>query len=307
MRNQKLIVILGPTAVGKTTLAIKLAKKFNGEIISADSRQIYKEMDIATAKPPRDQKSKIKNQKYLVNSIPHYLIDVIYPDQEFNVAIYKKMAIKIIKDIQKRGKLPFLVGGTGLYIKAVADNLEFPKVPPQKKLRKKLEQKTTKELFKIYKKLDPKGAKFIDKSNKRRLIRAIEVCKTTGKSFWKQKQKGKPLFNVLQIGIKLPKKKLEEKIKKRVEKMFKLGLEKEVNKLIKKYSWNIPSMQTIGYQEWQEYLENKITKKELINKIILHTIQFAKRQMTWFKKDKKIYWIKNSRQAERLIKEFLQS
>jgi tRNA dimethylallyltransferase len=301
----KLIVILGPTAVGKTELAIKLAKKFNGEIVSADSRQIYKEMDIGTAKPPRNQKSKIKNQKYLVNSVVHYLIDVVYPNQEFNVALYKKMAIEAIKNIQKRGKLPFLVGGTGLYIIAVVDNLEFPKVPPQKKLRKELEQKTVKELFKIYKKLDKRGAKLIDKSNKRRLIRAIEVCKATGKSFWQQRKRGKPLFNTLQIGIKLSKTELKEKVKKRIEKMFRLGLEKEVKKLVKKYGWHFPALQSIGYQEWKEYFEGKINKKELKEKIILHTLQFAKRQMIWFKKDKRIHWIRNYKEAEKLIKKFL--
>jgi len=300
----KLVVILGPTASGKTDLAIKLAKKFNGEIVSADSRQVYKEMNIATAKPLQNQKSKIKNQKYLVNGVPHYLVDIIYPDKEFNVAIYKKLAQKAIKDIQKRGKLPFLVGGTGLYIWAVIDNLKFPKVRPQKKLRKELEKKSKKELFQIYKKLDPKGAKFIDKENKRRLIRAIEVCKVTGKSFWEQRKKGKPLFDVLQIGIKLEKEKLKKRIEKRINKMFKLGLEKEAKKLFEKYG-EIPPLQTIGYQEFKDFFEGKITKKEVKEKIILHTLQFARRQITWFKRDKRIHWISEDKEAENLIQKFL--
>ena len=300
----KLVVILGPTASGKTDLAIKLAKKFNGEIVSADSRQVYKEMNIATAKPLQNQKSKIKNQKYLVNGVPHYLVDIIYPDKEFNVVIYKKLAQKAIKDIQKRGKLPFLVGGTGLYIWAVIDNLKFPKVRPQKKLRKELEKKSKKELFQIYKKLDPKGAKFIDKENKRRLIRAIEVCKVTGKSFWEQRKKGKPLFDVLQIGIKLEKEKLKKRIEKRINKMFKLGLEKEAKKLFEKYG-EIPPLQTIGYQEFKDFFEGKITKKEVKEKIILHTLQFARRQITWFKRDKRIHWISEDKEAENLIQKFL--
>jgi len=300
----KLVVILGPTASGKTDLAIKLAKKFNGEIVSADSRQVYKEMNIATAKPLQNQKSKIKNQKYLVNGVPHYLVDIIYPDKEFNVVIYKKLAQKAIKDIQKRGKLPFLVGGTGLYIWAVIDNLKFPKVKPQKKLRKELEKKSKKELFQIYKKLDPKGAKFIDKENKRRLIRAIEVCKVTGKSFWEQRKKGKPLFDVLQIGIKLEKEKLKKRIEKRINKMFKLGLEKEAKKLFEKYG-EIPPLQTIGYQEFKDFFEGKITKKEVKEKIILHTLQFARRQITWFKRDKRIHWISEDKEAENLIQKFL--
>jgi len=291
----KLIVILGPTASGKTGLAIKLAKKFNGEIISADSRQVYREMDIATAKPTREETQKI----------PHHLVDIIRPDQKFNVAIYKKMAIEAIRNIRKRRKLPFLAGGTGLYIKAVVDNVNFPKIAPQQKLRRGLERKTEKELFSIYKKLDPEGAKKIDKKNKRRLIRAIEVCKVSEEPFWKQRGRDRSLFDVLQIGIKLPNAKLKERIKKRVEKMFKAGLEKEVKNLVKKYDWDIPAMQTIGYQEWKEYFEKEVNKDGVKRKIILHTIQFAKRQMTWFKHDKRIHWVKNYLQAQKLIKEFL--
>ena len=302
--SRALIVILGPTASGKSDLAVKLAKKFNGEIVSADSRQVYKGMDIGTAKPKGNWKLEIGNWKFIVKGIPHYLLDVINPDQEFNAAIYKKLAIKKIKDIQKRNKIPFLVGGTGLYIQAVVDNIEFPKALPQKRLRKKLEKKSAKELFKIYQKLDPKGAKFIEKENKRRLIRAIEVCKATGKSFWQQRKKGKPLFEVLQIGLKLPKEELKNRITKRVEKMIKMGLEKEAKNLVKKYGW-ISSLQTIGYQEWKNLWEGKIDKKEVEKSIIQHTIQFARRQMTWFKRDQRIHWIKNYHQTEKLVKKFL--
>ncbi|MFQ6050022.1 MAG: tRNA (adenosine(37)-N6)-dimethylallyltransferase MiaA, partial [Candidatus Paceibacterales bacterium] len=294
--------ILGPTAVGKTDLAIKLAKKFNGEIISADSRQIYKGMTIGTAKPKRETGDRRQEtSRYVVSGIPHHLIDIIYPDENFNVAVYKKRALKVIRDIQKRGKLPFLVGGTGLYIQAIVDNIIFPKVPSRKRMRKELEAKTEKELFKIYKKLDPEGAKFIEKENKRRLIRAIEVCKVTKKSFWKQRKRGEPLFNTLQIGIKLPEKELKKRISKRVEKMFKLGLEKEAKNLIKKYK-GAYSLQTIGYQEWSDYFEDKIDKNKVKENIKLHTLQFARRQMAWFKRDKGIYWIKNYREAEKLIK-----
>jgi len=315
----KLIVILGPTASGKSDLAIKLAlrlssgqakKKFgiNGvEIVSADSRQIYKEMDIGTAKPSKKE----------LGTIPHYLINLIKPNQEFNVAIYKKLALESIKKIQNQGKMPFLVGGTGLYIQAVVDNIEFPAIPANKALRRKLERKTEKELFKIYKKLDSEGAKFIDRKNKRRLIRAIEVSQITKKPFWKQREKGTPLFNVLMIGINLPQKELEKRINKRIEKMFRLDLEKEVRRLIKKYGWKISPLQTIGYQEWINYLNKKpsLTKEGVKKNIILHTLQFTKRQMTWFsahggsvsggKKEERIRWIKNYHQAEKLIKKFL--
>ena len=305
MKLLKLIVILGPTASGKTELAIKLAKKFNGEIVSADSRQIYKEMNIGTAKPTKKE----------LKGIPYHLIDIINPKKDFNVAVYKKLAVKKIKEIQKRKKVPFLVGGTGLYISAIVNNIDFPKVIPDKKLREKLERKTERELFKIYKKLDPEGSKFIDKKNKRRLIRAIEVCKLTGKSFWQQRKKQKPIFDILEIGIKMKKSDLRKRIEERIDTMFKLGLEKETKKLYKKYGW-IPSLQTIGYREFKECFEGEITKEKTKELIRLHTLQFAKRQMTWFKKDpapeqarygasKKIIWLKDSSQIEKAVKIFL--
>jgi len=294
MSLPKLIVILGQTASGKTELAIKLAKKFNGEIVSADSKQIYKEMDIGTGKP---MKEKIKD-------IPHHLIDAVNPNQDFNVAVYKELAIKKIEYIHKRNKIPFLVGGTGLYIFSVVDNADFPKIPPQKGLREKLEKKTIKELFKIYKELDPEGSKLIEKENKRRLIRAIEVSKITRKTFWKQRKNKEQIFNVLEIGIKKSKKELKKRIEKRIEKMFDLELEKEVKELIEKYGW-ISSIQTIGYQEWKDYFEGNITKDEVKNLIKLHTIQFAKRQTTWFKRDKRINWIKDYKQANKIISNFL--
>jgi len=292
--DKKLIVIVGPTASGKTKLAVDLAKKFEGEIVSADSRQIYKEMNIGTNKPTKKE----------MGGITHHLIDVVDPDQEFNVALYKEMAMKIIQEIQARNKLPFLVGGTGLYIWAVVDNIEFPRVPPDKKLRKQLEKKTKKELFEIYKNLDPQGAKFIEKENKRRLIRAIEVCKKTKKPFWQQRARKESLFDVLEIGIKLDKKTLKERIEKRVKKMIKKGLEKEAKRLFKKYK-NKPSLETIGYQEWKDYFEGKIDKAEVIRRIIQNTNKYAKRQITWFKKDKRIHWITTKKDAEKLIKNFL--
>lgn len=317
--NKKLIVILGPTASGKTRLAIKLAQKFNGEIISADSRQVYQEMLIATASPYQEfQNSKTKIQKkklrvkeikkpVLIKKIPHYLLHIIPPDQEFNVALYKKLVLEIIKDIQERGKLPFLVGGTGLYISAIVDNLKFPKVPANKHLRKELEKKTAKELFQIYKKLDPEGAKFIERENKRRLIRAIEVSKLTGKPFSQLREKGKPLFRVLQIGLTIPREKLKKRISQRVEKMIKKGLEQEVQYLVKRYSWDLPSLQTIGYQEWKDYFEGKASLDEVKQRIIHHTWQYARRQMTWFKRDKRIRWISTTEEAKNLIKKFLKN
>ncbi|TFG35513.1 MAG: tRNA (adenosine(37)-N6)-dimethylallyltransferase MiaA [Parcubacteria group bacterium] len=291
-QKQKLIVILGPTASGKSEIAIRLAKKFKGEIISADSRQVYKEMEIGTAKPKKTK------------GIPHHLIDTIKLDKEYNVALFKKAAIKIIKDVHKRKKIPFLVGGTGLYIRAVADNIKFPKVPADSGLRKGLEKKDLNSLFKIYKKLDPQGAELIDKKNKRRLVRAIEVCKITGRSFWQQRKKEQPLFEILQIGLRLPKRLLRSNIKKRIEKMFRKGLEKEARILREKYG-SIPPLNTIGYQEWKEFFENKIDEEKVKELIISHTNKFARRQMTWFKKDKTIHWAKDQKEAEWLTRNFL--
>ncbi|MDK2949082.1 MAG: tRNA dimethylallyltransferase, partial [Patescibacteria group bacterium] len=232
---------------------------------------IYKEMDIGTAKPPKNT---------------HHMVDLIKPNEEYNVALYKQEAIKAIDDIIKRGKQPFLVGGTGLYIKAITDNLTFPHIKRNEKLRNQLEKKTAEELFLEYQKIDKEGAKIIDRNNKRRLIRAIEVTKALNESFFKER-KGEELYDCIILGIKTNKEDLENQIRKRVDKMIKDGLEKEARKIYKKYG----VLKTIGYQEWQDYFENKITLEEVRNKIITNTIKYSKRQITWFKKDKKIKWL----------------
>lgn len=290
--HNKLIVILGPTASGKTSLAIKLARGFSGEIVSADSRQVYREMNIGT-------------DKTTPNKIPHYLIDVVNPDEKFTLAQYKQLAVKKIKDIQKRGKIPFLAGGTGLYIQSIVDNLQIPKTKPDKKVRNKLEKMTNQELFERFKKLDPVGAASIDINNKRRLVRALEVCLITKKPFSRQKKKGKSLFDILQIGIKPDKEKLEEKINRRADKMLEAGLIEEVKKLVKKYGSKLYSMDSIGYQEIILYLQGEVSLEQAKELIKIHTRQYAKRQMTWFKRDNRIKWIKNYPQAKKLIRNYL--
>ncbi len=297
--NKKLIVILGPTASGKSELAVKLAKKFKGEIVSADSRQVYKGMDIGTAKPTKKEREEIL----------HYLIDIKNPNQIYTVWQYKKEAIKAINKIIKKGKSPFLVGGTGLYLKSVIENLEIPRVKPDWKLRKSLELKIkTRGLKSLYDeliKIDPEAAYIMDSQNPRRIIRALEVAIKTKKPFSQQRKKGKPLYDVLEIGLSLPEEKLKEKIEKRTNKMMKTGLVKEVKNLIKIYDKNLPTFDAIGYREIIDYLNKKVSLAEAIKKIEKNTWHFAKRQMTWFKKDKIIIWVKNQKETEKLVRAFL--
>jgi len=297
--HKKLIVILGPTASGKTSLSLKLAKKLNGEIVSADSRQIYRELDIGTAKPAKKQLKQVK----------HYLINIKKPNQHYTAGQYKRDSIKVINKIIKSGKVPFLVGGTGLYIKSLADNLEIPEVKPDRKLRNKLESeiknKGLKSVYNKLIKLDPEAAYIIDENNPRRVIRALEIAIKTKKPFSQQRKKGKPLFDILEIGLNPGEKKLTKIIDKRVNKMIGAGLLKEVKRLIKKYNKRLRTFDAIGYREMIDLLDKKISLKDALKRIKINTWHFAKRQMTWFRKDKNINWIKNQREAEKLIKNFL--
>ncbi|HUX36039.1 MAG TPA: tRNA (adenosine(37)-N6)-dimethylallyltransferase MiaA [Candidatus Paceibacterota bacterium] len=309
----KIIAVVGPTASGKTDLAIKIARKFAGEIVSADSRQIYKGMDIGTAKPSAEEMAAVK----------HYLIDIKKPDEDYTVAEYKNDAIETINKIIKRGKIPVLAGGTGLYIKAVVENLEIPSVKPDWKLRKKLEDKIKKEgLEKIYGELielDPEAAYIVDGKNTRRVIRALEVAILSKKPFSAQRKKGKQLFETLEIGIGLPYLALEKRIDKRIDGMIENGLLNEVKKLIKKYGDKQIAFDAIGYREIINYLaadnisvnphshqrKSASNLKEVAEMIKKNTRAFSKRQMTWFKKDKNIKWIKKEGEALKLARKFL--
>ncbi len=300
--NKKLLVILGPTASGKSDLAIKLAKLFNGEIISADSRQVYKGMDIGSGKVPL---KKIKGKLYS-NGIRHHLIDVANPQEYFSAAQYQKLALKAIKDIQKRGKLPILCGGTGLYISSVVEGWQFPKVKPNLKLRKELENLTGEELFLKLKKLDARRAKAIDKNNKRRLIRALEIILQNKKI---EPLKKNPLkMEVLVIGIKKDKEVLRQKIKKRLEKRLKEGMIKEVKKL-KQKGVSSKRLEDFGleYRWVNRYLEKKIDYKEMKETLEKEIIKYAKRQMTWFKNQiKRVKWVQLEKEAIILVKKFLE-
>lgn len=310
----KLITIVGPTASGKTALGLGLAQKFNGEIISVDSRQIYRELDIGTDKIIGELKAITGNLGaelgergvYVdVQGIPHYMISIVRPDQVYTLAEFKDDALKIIKDIHSRGKLPILVGGTGLYVSAIIDNYEIPQGEPNLKLRNELEKLSNDELLIQLKKLDSEAAAVVDYKNKRRLIRAVEVCLSTGKTFSSQKNKSNPLFDVLMIGCSIADKEAWlAKVINRVEEKFEIGLEDEVRKLSEKYGWDYPAMSGIFYHEFRKYFSGEKDLNWVKTEIIKGNKKYAKRQMTWFKRDKRIKWVKSVEEAEELVDDF---
>jgi tRNA dimethylallyltransferase len=296
----KIIAIVGPTASGKTALSVALAQKYHGEIVSADSRQIYRGMDIGTAKPPVSER----------DGIPHYLFDIKDPNEEYTVADYKHDAVLAIQDILNKKKLPILVGGTGLYIDAVLDNLDIPKIKADPELRAKIEKDIAENgLAAVVKKLvdrDPEAAYIVDPKNPRRVVRALEVAILTGEPFTAQRKKNEPLFDALKIGMNLPPETLRERIDLRIDRMMQDGLVSEVETLVKKYGKSCVAFDAIGYREIVNYLDG-ISSLEQAADIMKHnTWHYAKRQMTWFRKDKNIQWIAKPEEAERIAEEFLQ-
>jgi len=310
----KLLVIVGPTASGKTDLAVRLAKAFDGEVVSADSRLIYKGMDIGTAKPVRDSEPSPRSlayrqagrgpRPYVSDGVPHHLIDLVPPSKTLTAAEWKKKAVRTIRGILKRGKLPIVVGGTGLYVRSLIDNLSIPEVPPDQKLRAKLERMPREELFAWLRALDPEYAVRAGK-NPRYAIRALEVIRAAGRTMTELQKSGEPLFDALQIGLKPAKGGLENRISKRVRAMAKTGLVSEVRKLAKRYGWDAPAMSGIGYGELRAYLEGRGSLEEALRAIRLRTRQYAKRQMTWFKRDKRIRWISGQKKALKIVEKWL--
>jgi tRNA dimethylallyltransferase len=294
-----LVAIVGPTASGKSTLAIEIAKRFNGEIVSADSRQVYRGMDIGTAKPTREE----------MGSVPHYLINIKNPDEDYTVAEYKRDAIAAIRTIAAKKKLPILVGGTGLYVKAVVDNLDIPAVkadPAQRKeIERELEEKGLDAVFKKLIALDPEAAYIVDPKNPRRIVRALEVALATGKPFTAQRKKNGPLFDALEVGINPPPETLREQINARIDRMMKDGLLVETQALVNKYGSDLPALDAIGYRELVRYLKGGISLEKAVEDIRLNTWHYAKRQITWFKKDHAVHWIQEPQEAFGLVESFL--
>ena len=288
-------VIGGPTASGKSKLAVELAKKINGEIISADSMQIYKDMNIGTAK--------ITNQE--MQGIKHYLIDFISPEQRYSVSSFKKDAEDAIEKILSNGKTPIIVGGTGLYIDSLIYGIEFQDEEIDTKYREELnkiaEIEGLEKLYKKAQKIDPEAMAKISANDRKRIIRVLEIYHKTGKTKTEQEKesrKNEVKYNYKVFAITIPREKLYERINKRVDKMLEQGLIEEVKKILEKYSYFPTAMQGLGYKEVVEYLENKITKEEMIEKIKKETRHYAKRQITWFKKNKETIWLDGEKTTE---------
>ncbi len=279
--KKPLIVILGGTASGKTALSIKIAKEFDGEVISTDSRQVYKYMDIGTAKVTEEE----------MEGIPHYMIDVVSPDEEFSLADFVQKAKAHIADIQKRGKVPILAGGTGLYTRAICDNFDIPRVPPNPELRAELEKLETQELYNALKDLDPDAAERIHPNNRRYVIRAIELAKSDKI----QPQNGKPEYDVLKFGIEWDRDLLYKRINERSAIQIKNGLIEETQSLIDKgFDPKLPSMSSLGYPEMLKYINKELPLDEALTLLQQNTRHYAKRQITWFKREPNVIWLNGS-------------
>ena len=296
--KEKVIVICGPTASGKTALSIELAKKINGEIISADSMQIYKDMNIGTAKPDEEE----------MQGIQHYLLDFVSPNERYSVADYKKDAKLAIKQIIQKGKTPIIVGGTGLYIDSLIYEIEYQNIEFDEEYRNKLEKIAQEEgvetLYQKAKEIDPKAMEKISINDKKRIMRVLEIYNATGKNKTEQEiesRKKDVEYDYKVFAINWDREELYNRINKRVDIMIQQGLVEEVKNILKKYNKFPTAMQGLGYKEIVEYLEGKSTKEEAIEKIKMETRRYAKRQLTWFRKNKQTIWLEGSNDLQNNI------
>jgi len=301
--NEKLIIIVGPTASGKSALGIKLAKALKGEIISGDSMQVYKYMDIGTAKVPPDERE----------GVPHHLIDILEPFENYSVALFQKEAKRLITAINQKGNIPIIVGGTGLYIRSIIDPYDFSDFSFDINYRKELEeiasQKGGDYLYKELYKIDPVAASKVHPNDLRRMIRALEVYKHTGKPlsyFWERGREKKPAYSFLYYGLTLDRELLYQRINERVDNMISKGLVDEVKNLLKMGFRESTAMQAIGYKEIVWYLEGKITLDEAIYLIKRESRHYAKRQFTWFRRDPRIKWYDSGKNSlEKITEEII--
>ncbi len=305
-KRKPLVAIVGPTAVGKTALSLELAERFRGEIVSADSRIIYKGLDIGTDKPSPEERARV----------PHHLVDVTTPDRPLSLAEYMRMAYAAIDDILARGRIPFLVGGTGQYVWAVLEGWQVPEVPPDETLRRRLEEEAREKgpetLYRRLQALDPDAAALMDPKNVRRIIRALEVIERTGRRFSEQRRKVPPPYDVLIIGLTRPREELYRRIDERIERMLERGLVEEVKALLDaEYDPSLPALTGIGYRQIVDYLQGRVTLEEAVQAIRKATRRYVRHQYNWFRlEDPRIHWFDLSRpdareHVFRLIKQWL--
>ena len=298
-RLPKLIVILGPTASGKSNLSITLAQQFNGEIVSADSRQVYRGLDIGTAKVTPVEQARV----------PHHVLDVAAPHEIYTVAQFQRDAISAINDILRRSHQPFLVGGSPHYIQAVVDNLDIPHIEPQPELRAQLEKRSLPELLEQLEELDPRSANTIDRNNPRRVVRALEVCLVSGKPYSQQRKISEPLYQCLFLGIEWPRNELYRKIDERVDERMQLGMVQEVQRLLSE-GITEQRLESLGleYRYVARWLAGAFENEdEMVQRLKYAIHDFTRRQLTWFRKEKRIVWINGGdwEQAEDIVRDFL--
>lgn len=295
--DKKIIAIVGPTGIGKTSLSIELAKALNGEVISCDSMQVYKKMDIGTAKVTKEE----------MDGIFHYLIDIQEYDQPYNVMIFQDVCRKSIQKIQNKNKQVILCGGTGLYLKAALYDYTFEEETQDEDYLKELNQKSNEELYELLKEIDERSLEKIHKNNRKRILRALMMAHSgMSKSQREQQQKHIPLYDIYYIGLDVDRNILHQRINDRVDKMFEQGLVEEVTSLFKEEkTWEYTSFQGIGYKEFKDYFLDQITLEETKERIKTHSRQYAKRQYTWFKNQMPVHWYSID-QKEQILKDVKQ-
>ncbi len=297
--TSKLIVVLGPTASGKSSLGISLAQRFHGEIVSADSRQVYRGLDIGTAKVTAEEQA----------LVPHHLLDIIDVEEIYTVSQFQRQAIAAINAIAARGSQPFLVGGSPHYIQAVVDNLDIPAIPPQPALRMELEARPLPDLLAQLAELDPQSAAVIDRNNPRRVIRALEVCLTSGKPFSQQRRVAAPLYNSLLLGLHWPRPALYQRIDQRVDERMQQGMVQEVRDLLAR-GVSHERLEALGleYRFISRWLRGEFPSEHIMVERLKYAIHdFTRRQLTWFRKDIRIVWIEGNHpeHAEKLVQAFV--
>ncbi len=302
----KLIAIVGPTGSGKSAFALKVAKMFNGEIICADSRQIYKGLTIGSAKDRGGWQVVNGEKGYMVEGVREHLVDVLDPSKEWSVSEYQCFTFSAVAEIIKHGRRPILVGGTGLYVQAVLENLSFPDVAPNPELRARLECKSLQDLMATYAACDPVGALSIDENNRRRLIRAIEVCWIARRPFSELQVKGPKKYDALQLAFDVPRETLFTRLDHRVLQMIKDGLVNEVRALMDRgVDTRSQALSGIGYREVVQFLQGEINEQDMISAIQKNTRALAKRQLTWFRRDPSVHWVRSEDEGMNAIRLFL--